>query len=1207
MKKLTYIAFSFFIFGVLGQSVRPTFKQIQNDTYLSYDDLEKLTLNNEDAYLWNNEGFAHQDQSAEVINRRSKGSKTFATSNPTQFILHATSGKVHYNENGTLKTLYHSFLPKNNQFVAEHNSFKTYLPVNLNGGASTILADGQQITELLDLELVFFDEFGNEISSIFANNSVGKVMRNEIRYSGAYGNDVAIQVQHLSNSKKLDYILNEGFLNQIPANTEFIGFREVVLIPEGFTLNYNKEENISVEELNKKIESIELKIKKLETDKSDNEKSEGAKDENIQKAKVKLAEMMELRDRLVLDEKIGLHRNVQAMTILNSEGEFAFNFPFPTLTDQSEDNAELDRTKNSFYNVIKNGNELIIDVMVSVNWLKSADRVFPVYVDPTTTYEPPNTSWWTGRSTTSSKLDDEIRVGNWNPSSNTYASWEKNDISSLPAGSSVSSIQFTFFMFDEVSQFNSNQMNITEADLDPESAALSDLRNDLYTENDTYVSGIDPTYFGGGSTNWGSFQNYWMTTGDLGTDAHNKLESQASSSTWFALGLRQTSSISGTNDYICIRGYSSAYYPYITVTYAELPTVTTSVATYTSGTSATGAGNVTSDGGVSVTDRGVCWSSSNAVPTLSDSYASDATLATGTGIFSNVPMTVGYSSVIYYRAYATNANGTGYGDVLTFVTETPAGAPLPTGFYISGTVTNNGTIISTNDQNWMRMTGEDPNQVTGSGTFTDTRIFADGATQINPSSSLNFSQTYINADKSLEVLTGKTMNNGALNNFGTLTLSGTGAINNTDYWKNNGTVSAASTSIVTFSSSSDQDVTSGGSSFGKVTLNNSSSGTYEGIVLLDGMTVAGALTFTDGNIQLGAYDLTLGSSSSIAGTTGVGTMVITASSGVMKKNTVSNFTFPVGTSKSSYTPVKLNNTGAADIFSVYVTDDVLDGGTSGLVYNVGRVEKTWHVSEASAGGSNVTITPYWSAGDEDSQFLNTECGVSHFTSGAWDDPGVYIPATSSGGMYSISRGSITSFSPFMVRRSDFTPLPITLSYFGGTCNEDGNEIVWVTSSESNSSHFTLKRSFDGEKWEDIGNKQGAGNSSTDIEYKVKDIQGSRSPLSYYRLHQYDFNNDSSTFGPISVECSNIETRTNGSLTPNPAIEASYLTIENCPLGDATITLMSSTGEVIYTERLVVTKPNDAYFIDALDLARGAYIIRFVAPNNEVITMKLVKN
>ncbi len=464
----------------------------------------------------------------------------------------------------------------------------------------------------------------------------------------------------------------------------------------------------------------------------------------------------------------------------------------------------------------------------------------------------------------------------------------------------------------------------------------------------------------------------------------------------------------------------------------------------------------------------------------------------------------------------------------------------------------------------------------------------------------------INSTSSLVLNSGVTATvNGSLSNSGTY--NATGTLNLSGDWTNTGTVTANAPSLVTFFGSSDQNVTSGGSSFANVTLNNTGSAGYEGIVLQDAMTVNGALTFTDGNIQLGVNDLTIGASGTVV-TPSATSHVITASSGVVTKNTLdaTEFTFPVGTSISLYTPIKLANSGTADNFSVYVTDDVLDGGTTGSIYNTGRVAKTWHVSESTVGGSSVTMTPYWSAGDEDAQFDRTVALVSHWDGSAWDMP-IEAPAQTSGSLYYVSRSGLSSFSPFMVQRNSFTPLPITLSYFGGTCNPEGNKVMWVTSSEQNSSHFDLKRSYDGIKWEHVGQKQGAGNSATDIEYVIWDVEGSRHEVTYYELRQFDYNNDSAVYGPIAVRCENIDSDINGSLSPNPTAEASYLAIENCPLGEATITLMSSTGQIVYTDRIMVTKKNDVYFIDSLDLTRGSYVVRFQAPNGQIVAMKLVKN
>ena len=98
-----------------------------------------------------------------------------------------------------------------------------------------------------------------------------------------------------------------------------------------------------------------------------------------------------------------------------------------------------------------------------------------------------------------------------------------------------------------------------------------------------------------------------------------------------------------------------------------LPTVITEEVTDITTDSATSGGNVTSDGGATVTAHGVCWSTSQN-PTIDDNDGM-TTDGNGTGSFtSNIP-NLAPNTRYYVRAYATNSAGTGYGDEISFTTE----------------------------------------------------------------------------------------------------------------------------------------------------------------------------------------------------------------------------------------------------------------------------------------------------------------------------------------------------------------------------------------------------------------------------------------------------------------------------------------------------------------------------------------------------------
>jgi uncharacterized repeat protein (TIGR02543 family) len=98
---------------------------------------------------------------------------------------------------------------------------------------------------------------------------------------------------------------------------------------------------------------------------------------------------------------------------------------------------------------------------------------------------------------------------------------------------------------------------------------------------------------------------------------------------------------------------------------AGLPAVTTAAPSSITGTTATGGGTVTSDGGTSVTARGVCWGTS-AAPTTANTHTSDGT---GTGSFASSLSGLAVGTLYHVRAYATNGTGTAYGDEVDFTTD----------------------------------------------------------------------------------------------------------------------------------------------------------------------------------------------------------------------------------------------------------------------------------------------------------------------------------------------------------------------------------------------------------------------------------------------------------------------------------------------------------------------------------------------------------
>ena len=118
------------------------------------------------------------------------------------------------------------------------------------------------------------------------------------------------------------------------------------------------------------------------------------------------------------------------------------------------------------------------------------------------------------------------------------------------------------------------------------------------------------------------------------------------------------------------------------------PVVTSVAATGITSTTAICGGNVTSDGGAAITERGICYGIT-ADPTI----AGTKVVVAGTnGAFTGNVGGLTANTAYHYRAYATNSAGTSYGNDLTFTTASGAVAPVVSTGAVSAITSSTATV-----------------------------------------------------------------------------------------------------------------------------------------------------------------------------------------------------------------------------------------------------------------------------------------------------------------------------------------------------------------------------------------------------------------------------------------------------------------------------------------------------------------------------------
>lgn len=139
------------------------------------------------------------------------------------------------------------------------------------------------------------------------------------------------------------------------------------------------------------------------------------------------------------------------------------------------------------------------------------------------------------------------------------------------------------------------------------------------------------------------------------------------------------------------------------------------------------------------------------------------------------------------------------------------------------------------------------------------------------------------------------------------------------------------------------------------------------------------------------------------------------------------------------------------------------------------------------------------------------------------------------------------------------PLGIEMNSLEGNNTAMGNELKWTTETETDNEYFLIERSLDGYSFEEIGIVEGAGNSTSAIDYKYMDDKVSGS-TNYYRITAVSYTEQKNHSNVIAIETTRTSTLDGVDIVPNPVKETMTLSFDSEEIGEAQIFIVDGTGK-----------------------------------------------
>jgi hypothetical protein len=392
----------------------------------------------------------------------------------------------------------------------------------------------------------------------------------------------------------------------------------------------------------------------------------------------------------------------------------------------------------------------------------------------------------------------------------------------------------------------------------------------------------------------------------------------------------------------------------------------------------------------------------------------------------------------------------------------------------------------------------------------------------------------------------------------------------------------AGAGTITFNGSSAQQI--GGATataFYNVIINNSA-----GISLTAAKSINGTLTFTAGNLTLGANALTLGGSVSGAA---ANKCVVTNGAGAVSRSIAAsgNFSFPIAPVSGNYNPVSItNNSGGSVVYTALIKaiSPTAPNPANGLNY-------MWTLTAGSAVSSSLSFS-----------WLNTNAGsglsANPGNGSAWTYGTKWVEM---GGFTTAGTPNVTSNVSTSAPAGNWTigllgALPVEMTSFTASLQGTSALLNWATATETNNSGFQIERSIEGSNvWAEVAFINGAGTSSSQKIYSYEDKN--LAPGMYvYRIKQIDNDGTATIYNPNAlpkVDAGVSNAFQLGGNYPNPFNPSTNLQFSVPQDGYASLKVYNMLGQEVAT--LFSGMARTGHFIpatfNASRLASGIYFAR----------------